>query len=145
MVLPAAVPAANVSIVADWDDVRRFALALPETAEREGETPQWRVRDKLFVWERPLRKRDVDDLSALGSPMPDGPILGARVADLNDKAALLEQDAAVYFTVPHFDGYKAVLVRLDRIAVDELQTVVEEAWLAQAPKRLAAQFLASRD
>ena len=65
--------------MATWDDVRRLATALPEVTERSSHgQPAWRVADKLFVWERPLRKGDVE---ALGPDAPDGPILGARVAD----------------------------------------------------------------
>ncbi|RQX59602.1 hypothetical protein DLJ57_02215, partial [Micromonospora chalcea] len=103
--------------MATWDDVRRIALALPETTERGSydDLPAWRVRDKMFVWDRPLRR---SDLEALGDAAPDGPILGARVPDLGAKEALLADDPAVYFTTPHLDGYPAVLVRLDRIAVD---------------------------
>ncbi|MBM0228961.1 MULTISPECIES: MmcQ/YjbR family DNA-binding protein [Micromonospora] len=125
--------------MATWDDVRRIALALPETTERgsHDDLPAWRVRDKLFVWERPLRR---GDLAALGDAAPDGPILGARVPDEGAKEALLADDPEVYFTTPHFDGYPAVLVRLDRIGVEELTELVTEAWLARAPKRLAGQF-----
>lgn len=125
--------------MATWDDVRRLALALPEVTQRDGATHEWRVRDKGFVWERPLRKAD---LAALGDGAPAGPILGARVADVGVKEALLADDPAVFFTTPHFDGYPAVLVRLDEIEVDELAELVEEAWLVQAPKRLAAAYLA---
>lgn len=127
--------------MAGWDDVRRLALALPETTEREGETPQWRVRDKGFVWDRPLRRADLD---ALGDAAPTGPVLGAWVADLGVREALIADDPAVFFTTPHFDGYRAVLVRLDAIAADELAEVVEAAWLARAPKRLAATYLEAR-
>lgn len=127
--------------MAGWDDVRRIALALPEVTERPGESPQWRVRDKLFVWDRPLRR---GDLEALGDAAPTGPIIGVRVADEGVKHALIADDPAVFFTTPHFDGYAAVLVRLDDIAVDELADVVEEAWLDRAPKRVAAAYLESR-
>ena len=122
--------------MATWDDVRRIALALPETTERgsHDDLSAWRVRDKMFVWDRPLRK---GDLAALGDAAPDGPVLGARVPDLGAKEALLADDPEVYFTTPHFDGYPAVLVRLDRIDVDELTELVTEAWFARAPKRLA--------
>ncbi|MFI7505580.1 MmcQ/YjbR family DNA-binding protein [Micromonospora aurantiaca] len=122
--------------MATWEDVRRIALGLPETTERPtyDEAPAWRVRDKSFVWERPLRRGELD---ALGDAAPDGPILGARVPDLSAKEALIADDPAVYFTTPHFDGYPAVLVRLDRIDVDELTELVTEAWYARAPKRLA--------
>ena len=126
--------------MADWDDVRRLALALPEVTERESRgNAQWRVKDKLFVWERPLRKPDID---ALGAHAPEGPVLGARVGDLGEKEALLEADRDVFFTTPHFDGYPAVLVRLDRIAVDQLEEVVTEAWLARAPARLLEDYQA---
>ena len=122
--------------MATWDDVRRIALALPETTERgsHDDLPAWRVRDKMFVWERPLRRGDLD---ALGDAAPDGPILGARVPVQRAKVAQIADDPAVYFTTPHFDGYPAVLVRLDRIAADELTELITEAWYARAPKRLA--------
>jgi hypothetical protein len=127
--------------VADWEDVRRIALSLPETSERpQWGNMSWRVRDKGFVWERPLRK---SDLRALGDAAPDGPILGARVEHLIAKEALLADDPDVYFTTPHFDGYPAVLVRLERIELDELEELIMEAWLCQAPKRLAKEFLDS--
>jgi hypothetical protein len=128
--------------VADWDDVRRLALALPETGEKAsyGGAPGWTVKGKGFVWDRPLRPADLD---ALGDAAPDGPVLGAVVPDLGAKEALLAADPGVYFTTPHFDGYAAVLVRLDRIDVDELHELVVEAWLARAPKRLAKAFLES--
>jgi hypothetical protein len=128
--------------VAGWDDVRRIALDLPQTAERSSRgLASWRVRDKLFVWERPLRPADLD---ALGDGAPTGPILGARVEHLGAKEALLADDPGVYFTTPHFDGYAAVLVRLDVIASDELEELVVEAWLASAPKRVAKEFIDSR-
>jgi hypothetical protein len=127
--------------VATWEDVRRIALALPETSERASrDLRQWRVRDKGFVWERPLRPAD---LEALGADAPDGPILGARVEHLGAKEALLADDPGVFFTTPHFDGYPAILVRLERIAPEDLSEVVIEAWLARAPKRLADAYLQS--
>ena len=125
--------------MASWDDVRRIALALPETSERMSrDLRQWVVKDKGFVWERPLRRADFE---ALGADAPDGPILGARVEHLVAKEALLADDAGVFFTTPHFDGYPAILVRLDRISVEDLNEVIVEAWLARAPKRLARAYL----
>lgn len=124
---------------ATWEDVRRIALALPETGERlSRELRQWRVKDKLFVWERPLRAKEIE---ALGASAPDGPILGARVEDLGAKEALLAADPRVFFTTSHFDGYPSILVRLDRIAVDELSEVIVEAWISRAPKPLAQQYI----
>jgi hypothetical protein len=127
--------------VASWDDVRRIALALPECSERQSHGhPAWRVKDKLFVWDRPLRKAD---LQALGNDAPGGPILGARVEHLMAKEALLADNPDVFFTTPHFDGYPSVLVQLDRIGLEDLNEVIVEAWLARAPQRLAEQYIES--
>ena len=125
--------------MASWDDVRRIALAMPEASERVArDRRQWRVREKLFVWERPLRAREIE---ALGTAAPKGPILGARVEHLAAKEVLLASEPRVFFTTPHFDGYPAVLVRLERIAVEDLTEVIVEAWLARAPARLAKAYV----
>lgn len=126
--------------MATWEDVRRIALALPETGERPSHdgVAAWRVKDKLFVWERPLRRSDFE---ALGDAAPDGEILGARVADVGVKEALIADNPEVYFTTPHFNGYPAVLVRLDVIGVDELEELIVDAWLTRAPKRVAAAYV----
>lgn len=127
--------------MASWDDVRRIALRLPETAERSSYDglPSWRVKDKAFAWERPLRR---SDLEALGDAAPEGPILGVRVSDLGAKEALVAEGGP-YFTTPHFDGYPAILVLLDRITVGDLSELLTEAWLDRAPKRLAKSYLES--
>jgi hypothetical protein len=122
--------------MATWDDIRTIVAGLPET--REASDRSWRVRDKAVAWERPLRKADRE---ALGAAAPEGDILGVRVADVGVKEALLADDPAVYFTTPHFTGYPAVLVRLAEIDVDELHELLRDAWLAQAPKRLARAYL----
>ena len=112
---------------------------MPEASERESRgLSQWRVKDKLFVWERPLRR---SDLEALGDAAPDGPILGARVEHLIAKEALIQDNPVVFFTTPHFDGFPAVLVRLEEIGVEDLEEVVVEAWLARAPPRLVDAYL----
>lgn len=123
--------------MATWDDVRRIALALPEVTEHEG--LEWRMRGKTMLWERPLRRRDLDEL---GDAAPQGPILGARVPDEGAKRALVADDPEIYFTTSHFDGFPAVLVQLDHIDVDALEELSVEAWLVRAPKRLAKQYLA---
>jgi hypothetical protein len=126
--------------MASWDDVTRIALALPEASEDSSRgMASWRVRDKMFVWERPLRPKE---LLELGSAAPTGPILGARVEHLGAKEALLADDPAVFFTTPHFTNYPAVLARLDVIAGDELQELIVEAWFCRAPKRLAKEYVA---
>jgi hypothetical protein len=128
--------------VATWDDVRRRALAMPEAVEVVSRgNMQWRVKDKLFVWERPLRRPDRE---ALGDAAPDGPILGARVEHLVAKEAMIADDPEVFFTTPHFDGYPAVLVQLDRMSPGDLDEVIVEAWLARAPPRLVKAYLEER-
>ena len=123
--------------MATWDDVREFALALPGVEEGFSRgTAVWRV-GKLVVWDRPLRARDLEEL---GSDAPDGTVMGAAVADEGEKRALVAAQPELFFTVHHFDGYPAVLVRLDRIPRDRLAEVITDAWLAVAPKKLVAEF-----
>ncbi len=125
--------------MADLEDVRRLALALPGAAERQGRdgTVSWTLRGTGFVWERPLRK---GDLAALGDAAPTGTVLGVRVADEGVKQALLVSDADVVFTTPHFDGYPAVLVRLDDVSPAALEELVVDAWRCRASKRQLAQL-----
>ena len=129
--------------MATWNDVRRHVRALPETSEEPSASGKaaWTVNKKLFAWERPLRRAD---LEALGAKAPTGPILGVRTADLEIKDMLLASNPAVFFTTPHFDGYAAVLIRLPKISSRELKQVLVEAWLARAPKRAATAFLRER-
>ena len=127
--------------MATWDEVDAITSELPEVTSRVGghdAMRQWQVRKKNFVWERPLRK---SDLEALGNAAPDGPILGAWLADEGEKFALIEGNPGVYFTTPHFSGYAAVLVNLDAIGSGELAELITDAWLNRAPKRVAAEFL----
>jgi hypothetical protein len=121
--------------MATWDDVARLCAALPGTGElssRDGHR-QWRVADKLFVWERPLRPKD---LAELGDAAPSGPVLAARVPDEGAKFALIAEEPAVYFTTAHFTGYPAVLCRLDRLGTEALTELVGEAWACRAPRKL---------
>ena len=130
--------------MASFDDVRRIALSLPETTEvGQWGNASWRVKNKGFVWERPLNKSDHAALKALGETAPEGAILGARVADLGVREAMIADDPALFFTIPHFEGFPAILVRLDLIAVPELEELIVEAWLDRAPKKLAQQYLDS--
>lgn len=126
--------------MATVDDVRRIALSLPATSERESRgSLEWRVQDKGFVYERPLRKGDIE---ALGHRVPDGPVYAARTADEGVKHALIADDPVVYFTTPHFNGYAAILFELDRISVADLTELITDAWLTRAPRKLADTFLA---
>src|SRR6476469_5975591 len=101
--------------MADWQDLRRLVRERPESDEvRSRGSPAWRLRGKAVVGKRPLAKAD---LAALGDDALDGAILGAHVPDEGAKFALCADRPDVYFTTPHFNGYPAVLVRLD--AIDE--------------------------
>src|SRR3978361_2176142 len=112
--------------MATWDDAARLALALPEATEGSsyGETRSWRVRDKAFAWERPLRKAG---LAERGSAAPSGPVLAARVPDVGARAALIADSPGIYFTTGHFTGFHAVLVDLGAIDVPELTVPIAKA------------------
>lgn len=97
----------------------------------------------MFVWDRPLRQADRVALGGT-APAESEPVLGVRVADEGVRAALIAADPDVFFTIPHFDGYAAVLVRLGRIAIDELDELIEDAWRLRAPKRRLAEFEKNR-
>jgi hypothetical protein len=125
--------------MATWKDVQRIAASLPETEESTGERLGWSVKGKQFAWERPLRPKEIA-LWGEGAPT-DTPILAAMVPDLGVKEALVADESGVYFTIPHFNGYRAVLVYLKKISKRELTELLTEAWACRAPKRLAKEFL----
>jgi hypothetical protein len=128
--------------VSTWEDVRRNASALPETTEVVRRTLLvWKVHGKPFAWERPLGK---GDRAALGDAAPSGDILAVRIPHLGAREALIAAEPAVYFTIPHFSGFPAVLVRLGEIADADLGEALAEAWLCMAPKRLADSYLSTR-
>jgi hypothetical protein len=126
--------------MASFDDVAAVALGLPEVTEGERHGQRtWFVGGEGFAWERPFSKAD---LRRFGDETPPGgPILGVRVEDLGEKEAVLAAQPGAFFTIPHFDGYAAVLIQLDRVAGPALREAVTDAWLACAPGKLAEQYL----
>lgn len=113
--------------MAGWETVREIALGFPEVEEATEGRPALRVRGKLFAWM--ARERD-------------GGGLAVRV-DGDVKQLFIAARPDIYFTSRHYNGYPAVQIRLDVIERDELLERLEDAWLIQAPKRLAAEFTAS--
>jgi hypothetical protein len=122
--------------VASLDDVGRIALGLPEVteADRRG-TRTWSVRGKTFAWERPYSKAD---LKRFGDETPPRePIVAVRVEDLSEKEAVLATGTKGIFTIPHFDGYAAVLIELRTVTKRAVREALIDGWLACAPRDLA--------
>ena len=127
--------------MATYDDVARMAMALPEVTEGERHRHRtWFVGGKGFAWERPFSKADIKRYGT--ETPPAGEILGVSVEDLAEKEASLAAHPEAFFTIPHFNGYAAILVELDVVADADLEEALLDGWLSVAPAKLATAYLA---
>jgi hypothetical protein len=127
--------------LASQDDVRRIALALPESAEADDHfafSVRNGAKHKGFVWAWQER------VEARKPRIARSDVIVVRVPDRLDKQALLESDDRKFFTEPHYNGFPAVLVRLPEISPAELEELILDAWRCQAPRALVAAHEAGR-
>lgn len=126
--------------MSDFADAARIVTALPEVVETtKYGNRTWAVGKRSVCWERPFSKADVKRYGA--ETPPDGPILAIACEDLDEKEALLAAHPDCYFTIPHFNGFAAILVQLSVTPVELLEEAILDGWLAAAPERLAQEFL----
>ena len=129
--------------MASVESAEQFVKTLPEVVEgtRYGNR-SWAVAGKVFAWERPFSKADIKRFGE--QTPPAGPILAVRTADLNEKEAILAAHPESCFSIPHFNGYAAVLIDLPNTDEDELGELLLDGWLVYAPPALAAERLNDR-
>jgi hypothetical protein len=129
--------------MAGLEDVERLVALLPEVSEgvRYGHRT-WVVGGKVFAWERPFSKADVKRFG--DDPVPEGPILALVTDGLEDKESLLQAHPDHLFTIPHLDGYPAVLLHLASASEDDLREALLDAWLVHAPEDVARSHLQQR-
>ena len=119
--------------MATQEDVRRIALALPETVESSDRfafsvSNKGKLKGFVWVW--------LERIAPKKARAPQPKVIAVRVANLVEKDFLLAADKKKFFTEPHYDGYAAVLVRLAAVTAKELEPLIREAWRCQAPRDL---------
>lgn len=126
------------------EDVHAAARAMPHVTQwGDDERPVYQVGSKSFVFFRTPRPDAVDPET--GDRYDD--VIVIWVPDEGDKQALVQDEDSPFFSTPHFDGHRSVLIRQSRLGEldrDELVELIQEAWLSQTSKRRATAWLASR-
>jgi hypothetical protein len=121
--------------MATLDDVARIALAFPDAVEHDERRGRaWSVGGKTFAWERRFSKADLRRFG--DAAVPADPIVAVRVDDLGEKEAVLGAGHKGVFTIPHFDGYAAVLIELRIVGMRVLRAALADGWAACAPTDL---------
>ena len=115
--------------MADADDVRRIAQALPHVVEIESAGFDFRVADKGFVWSYPERQQGQRRIIRTD-------IAVLYVGDEAEKQALLLGEPELFFTTPSYDGLPLVMLRLAEVKVKRLRELVTDAWRMRAPDAL---------
>ena len=115
-------------------DVRRIALSLPGTEEVEGRFAfgvrnKGKLKEYIWVW--------LERLAPKKPRMPNKKVIAVRVANMRDRDVMLSVEPVKFFTEPHYNGFPAVLVRLDAMTTAELRPLLTEAWRSQAPRELS--------
>jgi hypothetical protein len=119
--------------MADEDDVRRFALALPAVEEIDCDGFDFRVGGRGFVWSYPERRP--------GKPREIRPDIAVLyVGDEAEKQALVLGEPQLFFTTREYDGWPLVMLRLDEVDCERLAELVTDAWRMRAPREIAAEF-----
>ena len=123
--------------MADEDDVRRLALALPGVEEIDSDGFDFRVAGKGFVWSYPERKPGHQRVIRTD-------IAVLFVGDEAEKQALLLGEPGIFFTTPGYDGWPLVMLRLSEVEVARLTELVVDAWRMRAPAALARELSTDR-
>jgi hypothetical protein len=118
--------------MADADDVRRLARALPHVVEIDSDGFDFRVADKGFIWSYPERRQGKPRLIRTD-------IAVVFVGDEAEKQALLLGEPEIFFTTPGYDGWPLVMLRLPEVDVERLEELVTDAWRMRAPSDLDVQ------
>ncbi len=127
--------------MATKSDIRRMALALPDTSEgvdRFAFSVRNAMKDKGFAWVW------MERVEAKKARVPNPKVLAVRVADEGEKQALIASDPDKFFTEPHYNGFPAVLVRIAKVGRAEMRELLTDAWRCQAPRKLVAEYDAKR-